>query len=109
MALKALLLAFVMAAVCHAAEEVRADASARNLLLADDQSITVGYGTLTSVVALLLVGLAIAAVVALLGLGSQDATGYEEPATYASAPGPAAYERIYSVLNSLKEAARKYQ
>ncbi|ROT75422.1 hypothetical protein C7M84_006028 [Penaeus vannamei] len=60
-------------------------------------------------IALALVLAAIAGVVALLAGATGGAAGYEAPTEYASAPGPSAYEKVYSVLNSLKEAARKYQ
>ncbi|XP_047478057.1 uncharacterized protein LOC125031391 [Penaeus chinensis] len=108
MTFKAALLVLAFSATCLATENAPAENAARNLY-PENQSITIGYSGFMSAVSLVLVVVAIAAVVALLAAGTSEAAGYEAPIEYASAPGPAAYEKVYSVLNSLKEAARKYQ
>ncbi|XP_037798129.1 uncharacterized protein LOC119593270 [Penaeus monodon] len=112
MAFKASLVLLVLgAALCRAAEEAQKEApkdSSRNLLSSETQTVSVGYSSFMSLIAVVVGALVVMGLMTFLGR-RDEAGGYEAPASYAPGAGPAAYEKVYSVLNSLKEAARKFQ
>ncbi|XP_047478913.1 uncharacterized protein LOC125031940 [Penaeus chinensis] len=112
MAFKASLVLLVLAAaLSRAAEEAQKEApkdSSRNLLNSETQTVSVGYSSFVSLVAVVVGALVVMALMTFLGR-RDEAGGYEAPASYTQTSGPAAYEKVYSVLNSLKEAARKFQ